>query len=281
MKIGAHVSSSGGVYKAIDRAEEIGAEAIQVFVSGPTMWRVKIPDDTVAAKYRERVEATEIDTAFFHGVYLINLGSPNPELVDKGVDSLIKYQTAADKIGCKGTIFHVGSHKGRGFETVLPQIVECFHRVLDAAPEGPWLIIENSAGMGQSIGSTWSEIGEIMRAVDSDRVRVCLDTQHSFANGYDVATKEGLDGVMTEFDEHIGLDNLVAVHANDSKVPFEGGLDRHENIGEGHIGTEGFEVIMAHPAFQDAPFLLEVPGFEGNGPDKRNVDTLKAMRGRS
>ena len=116
--------------------------------------------------------------------------------------------------------------------------------------------------MGQSIGSTWSEIGEIMRAVDSDRVRVCLDTQHSFANGYDVATKEGLDGVMTEFDEHIGLDNLVAVHANDSKVPFEGGLDRHENIGEGHIGTDGFEVIMAHPAFQDTTFLLEVPGFE-------------------
>ena len=120
MKIGAHVSSSGGVYKAIDRAEEIGAEAIQVFVSGPTTWRVKTPDDAVVAKYRERVEATEIDTAFFHGVYLINLGSPNPELVDKGVDSLIKYQTAADKIGCQGTIFHVGSHKGRGFETVLP-----------------------------------------------------------------------------------------------------------------------------------------------------------------
>ena len=122
MKIGAHVSSSGGVYKAIDRAEEIGAEAIQVFVSGPTMWRVKIPDDAVVAKYRERVEATEIDTAFFHGVYLINLGSANPELVDKGVDSLIKYQTAADKIGLQGHHFFTsGATRGAVSRRCFPR----------------------------------------------------------------------------------------------------------------------------------------------------------------
>ena len=112
MKIGAHVSSAGGVDKAIDRAEEIGAEAIQVFVSGPTTWRVKDPDDKIVSKYLARVEETSIDTTFFHGVYLINLGSPNPELMNKGIDSLIKYQLVAEKIGCKGTIFHIGSHKG-------------------------------------------------------------------------------------------------------------------------------------------------------------------------
>lgn len=278
MKIGAHVSSAGGVDKAIDRAEEIGAEAIQVFVSGPTTWRVKDPDDKIVSKYLARVEETSIDTTFFHGVYLINLGSPNPELMNKGIDSLIKYQLVAEKIGCKGTIFHIGSHKGLGFEAVLPQVVDCFHRILDATPEGPWLIIENSAGMGQSIGSSWGEISEVMHQVNSDRVKVCLDTQHSFANGYNVATKEGLDEVMEEFDAKIGLANLVAVHANDSKVPFERGLDRHENIGEGYIGTDGFKTIMGHAAFQNVPFLMEVPGFEGNGVDKRSVDTLKAIR---
>jgi apurinic endonuclease APN1 len=162
---------------------------------------------------------------------------------------------------------------------VLPQVVRALHQVLEGTPPGPWLIIENSAGMGQSIGASFAEIGQVIRAVGSDRVKVCLDTQHSFANGYNVATKDGLEAAMDEFEREIGLGRLVAVHANDSKCPFLGGLDRHENIGEGHIGRKGFEVIMAHPAFQDVPFILEVPGFDNEGADKRNVDILKAMRG--
>ena len=279
MKIGAHVSSSGGFDKAIDRAQSIGAEAIQIFVSGPTNWKLRPRGDDEVAAYKQKAAEVGIDDAFFHGVYLINLGSPNPELLEKSTGSLIKYQTESHKIGCKGTIFHVGSHKGQGFETVLPQVVASFHHVLEQTPEGPWLIIENSAGMGQSIGSSWTEVGAIVRAVDSDRVKVCMDTQHSFANGYNVATTDGLNATMDEFDKEIGLDRLVAVHANDSKCALEGGLDRHENIGEGHIGRDGFEVIMAHPAFKEVPFILEVPGFEGDGTDQRNVDLLKGMRG--
>ena len=279
MKIGAHVSAAGGFDKAVDRAEKIGAEAMQLFLSGPTTWRVKDRTDQEISAYRARVEETGIDTAFFHGVYLINLGSPNPELCQKGVESLVHYQTEAHRIGCKGTIFHVGSHKGQGFETVLPQVVRAIHSVLEETPEGPWLIIENSAGMGQSIGSSWAEIGRVIQETGSDRVKVCLDTQHSFANGYNVADKDGLDETMEEFHREIGLERLVAVHANDSKCPLDGGLDRHENIGQGHIGEAGFEAIVTHPAFKDVPFLLEVPGFEGNGPDRRNVDILKRMRG--
>ena len=279
MKIGAHVSASGKLDLAIDRAADIGAEAIQIFLSGPQSWRLKEHSSQEIAAFKERSAQTGIAPAFFHGIYLTNLGTPNSDNLAKGIASLIAYQLGAAETGCLGTIFHVGSHRGVGFENVLPQVVRSFHQVLESSPEEPWLVIENSAGMGQSIGASFGEIGRIMREVESDRVMVCLDTQHSFANGYNVATRDGLEATMEEFDREIGLERLVAVHANDSKCPLDGGIDRHENIGEGHIGLEGFRVIMAHPAFKDVPFLLEVPGFDHNGPDRRNVEILKGMRG--
>jgi apurinic endonuclease APN1 len=150
--------------------------------------------------------------------------------------------------------------------------------VLDATPDDAWLILENSAGMGGAIGSKFAELGRIIRDVGSERVKVCLDTCHTFAANYDVATRAGLDSTMAEFDKEIGLDRLVAVHANDSKAPLGGGLDRHANIGEGHIGREGFLNILSHPAFSDMPFLLEVPGFDNEGPDAQNVAILKELR---
>ena len=132
--------------------------------------------------------------------------------------------------------------------------------------------------MGGAVGSKFAELGRIVREAGSQRVRVCLDTQHSFAAGYDLKTRPGLDKAMHEFDREIGLDRLAAVHANDSKCPLAGGIDRHENIGEGHIGRDGFENILSHPAFPEVPFLLEVPGFENQGPDARNVEILKSLR---
>ena len=278
MKIGAHVSSSGKIDLALDRGAEIGAEAVQIFLSGPQQWRAKALTAADASAYRQKAVDKGIDTTFFHGVYLINLGTSNPENLVKGIDSLVHYQQTAAAIGCKGTIFHVGSHGGAGFETVLGQVTKSIYQVLESSPDGPWIIIENSAGMGRSIGSSFAEIGRIIKEVGSDRVKVCLDTQHSFANGYNVADSEGLKIAMEEFHNEIGIEKLVAVHANDSKCVFSGGLDRHENIGEGHIGMKGFEVIMSHEAFQNTTFLLEVPGFDQKGPDKQNVDLLKGLR---
>ena len=136
------------------------------------------------------------------------------------------------------------------------------------------------AGMGQHIGARFDELGGILKAVDSPRVGVCLDTQHSFAAGYDLTSKEGIDAMIAEFDETIGLDHLAAVHANDSKRPCGAGVDRHDNIGEGFIGEDGFAAIMGNPAFKDVPFFLEVPGFAGNGPDEKNVQILKDIRQR-
>ena len=280
MRIGAHVSTAGGISKAIDRAEEIGAETVQIFCSPPQGWAYKPPSEEEVIAFRGRSEETGIGPAFLHGIYLMNFGSPDPELVAKSKGALANYMECAAQIGAEGVIFHSGSHKGQGFEAVLPQTVAALREVLVGAPEGPLLLIENCAGMGNHIGASFAEIGRIMDGIDSPRVKVCLDTQHSFAAGYDVSKADTLDAAMAEFDAAIGLSNLVAVHANDAKTPFASGVDRHANIGEGYIGNAGFAVIMAHPAFRDVPFLLEVPG-EGKGPDRAQIDHVKAIRDRA
>lgn len=175
---------------------------------------------------------------------------------------------------------HPGSHGGAGYEAILPQIVPSIQRVLEHAPDGPSLVLENMAGMGQHIGAKFEDLGRIMNAVGSPRLGVCLDTQHCFAAGYDLTTKAGIEAMIAEFDREVGVANLLAVHANDSKRPCGSGVDRHDNIGDGFIGEDGFEAIMGNPAFQEVPFLLEVPGFEGKGPDRRNIDILKNIRQR-
>ena len=204
---------------------------------------------------------------FIHGLYLVNLASQNPDLLAKSLRTrLTAEMNAAHLIGATGVIFHLGSHQGAGYEACFEQVIEYCGKVLDATPQETWLILENSAGMGGAIGSKFASWGRSSRRAGRDRVKVCLDTQHSFAAGYDVKTPEGLEKTMEQFDELIGVERLVAVHANDSKCALAGGIDRHENIGDGHIGRDGFANIISHPAFADVPFLLEVPGIDNEGP---------------
>ena len=279
MDLGAHVSAAGGIDKAVDRAVKIGAETIQVFASSPRGWAFKpIPDDK-AQTFRDKAQAAGIRSTFLHGSYLVNIGGA-PELLAKSIGSLTNHMNAAAQIGAEGVIFHSGSHKGVGFDAVFEQAVDALQQVLANTDEGVKLIIENCAGMGAQIGASFNELGRLVKAVDSPRVNICLDTEHAFAAGYNIADPQGLRESMAEFDAEIGLDRLIVVHANDAKVEFASGIDRHENIGEGYIGIEGFETIMAHPAFADAPFLLEVPGADKKGPDKPNLDRLKDIRRR-
>ena len=281
MKIGAHVKTSGGVDKAIDRAEAIGAETIQIFSGAPQAWRRKEYQPEEVEAYKTRVVETGIEPAFVHGVYLVNLATDIQDNLAKSLDALTHDMNVCHLLGATGVIFHIGSHRGAGYDQVLRQVVESIGNVVEATPEDTWLILENSAGMGGAIGSRFAELGGIIREAGSPRVKVCLDTQHMFAAGYDVRTKDGLEAAMSEFEAEVRLDRLVAVHANDSKCDLAGGLDRHENIGEGHIGLDGFRSVMSHPAFKDVPFLLETPGFDKLGPDLRNVETLKSVREKS
>ena len=278
MKIGAHVSTAGGISKAVGRGLEIGCETIQVFGSSPQGWAFKPISGEEVEAFRLSVAEAGMGPVFLHAIYLINLGTPKEDILQKGVQSLINYMGLASDIGAAGVIFHPGSHGGAGYEAIFPQTVSSIHRVLEHSPEGPCLVLENMAGMGQHIGAKFEDLGRILKAVDSPRLRVCLDTQHCFAAGYDMTTNQGIEAMIAEFDRDVGVANLLAVHANDSKRPCGSGVDRHDNIGEGFIGDEGFAAIMGNPAFQEVPFLLEVPGFDGKGPDRRNVDILKNIR---
>jgi len=253
---------------------------VQLFCSPPQGWAFKPPPEDQVIAFRQKSEEMGIGPAFLHGIYLMNFGSPNPELVEKSIAALINYMGAASQIGAQGVIFHCGSHKGAGYDAVLKQTTDALAEVLKNSPADTQLIIENTAGMGNHICASFAEIGGVMKGLASPQVKVCLDTEHAFAAGYDVSQQDTLAKAMEEFDKEIGLNNLAAVHANDAKVEFGSGVDRHENIGEGNIGVAGFEVIMAHPAFRDVPFLLEVPGTDKKGPDREQLDRVKDIRTR-
>ena len=278
MLIGAHVKTSGGVDKAVDRALDIGAECMQIFAASPRMWRVTAIKDKPLQGYRAKMEESGLGPTIVHAKYLTALGSPNPELVEKSRASLAAELTETERLGALGLVFHPASHRGAGLDAIFDQFVEGVNQVIDNAPGKALLMLETSAGSGDHIGSKFEELGCLIKAIDNPRVAACFDTQHVWAAGYDIATKDGLDETMEEFDHEIGLDLLCSVHANDSMRDRGSSVDRHDNIGEGLIGEEGFLNIMSHPAFADVPFYLEVPGYEKDGPDKPNVDALKAIR---
>lgn len=278
MKIGAHVSTAGGISNAVGRAKEIGCEAIQIFGSSPQTWAFKpVPGEQIEL-FKQSIADAGIGPVFLHAIYLINLGTPNEDSLKKGINSLIKYMNLAADIGAAGVIFHPGSHGGRGYDAVLPQTVDAIKTVLDASPYVPCLAVENMAGMGQHIGAKFDELGGILKAVDSPRLKICLGTSHAFAAGYDLTNSQGIKAMLDELDAGPGSASVAAVHAKDSKRVCGSGVDRHDNIGDRFIGEEEFAAIMGDPAFVEFPFFLEVPGFEGNGPDKRNIDIFKTIR---
>ncbi len=278
MQVGAHVSAAGGVDLTISRAVEIGAEAIQFFPSPNRTWQFKPVDEKTASNFKELALKYSIGPNVFHAIYMVNLANPDPEISRKSIQSLVNYMHTANDLGVMGVIFHLNSHKGLGFKAIFRDLVENINRVLDNSPETVNLIIENSAGMGDHIGSKFYEIGEILRAVDDPRIAVCLDTQHAFAAGYDIRSHEGVAQLVSEFDAEIGIRNLSAIHLNDSKRGLGESVDRHENIGEGYLGIEAFKAILSSNAFLDTPLFLEVPGFKGEGPDAENIEVVKKIR---
>jgi len=278
MLIGAHVSAAGGSNKAIARAEEIGAECFQIFASSPRMWSAKPIADEIAQKYADEMKRAGMGPTVLHGKYLVALGAEDPELLAKSEKALQADVAAANKLRALGVIFHPASHRGRGFKTVIDQFANSVRTILDNEPGDSLLMLETSAGAGDHIGSTFVELGTLIKAIGNDRVAVCLDTQHVWAAGYNIADADSLSVALDEFDKEIGIDLLRSVHANDSMRELGSSVDRHENIGDGLIGTAGFKTIMSHAALKHVPFYLEVPGTGKSGPDKPNIDRLKAIR---
>jgi len=279
MLIGGHVSTRGGIDKAVDNAVAIGAEVIQTHPTPPQTWRRLTVDDGVVQSYKAKAAAADLRQHWFHAVYLLNLATTSDTLLKQTIGSLVFYMELAERIGADGVVFHPGSHKGAGFEPMLPTIAGAMREVLKRSPAGPKLVVENSAGQGGCVGCSFDEVARIVDAVQSDRVFVCLDTAHAFANGYDLRTAEGVDAAVTRFDATVGLDRLVLVHANDSRAEFQSNVDRHANIGDGFIGTEGFRVLLNDARLRHLPWVLEVPGDAKQGPDLPNVNRLRALAG--
>jgi deoxyribonuclease-4 len=251
-----------------------------MFVGAPQRWTSADPRSEDVETFRRLAARSGIGPNVLHAPYLVNLASPDPALRQRSADALANQMYWSDHLGAMGIVVHVGSGKGEASrEQCLAWVTEGIARILEESTG--YFLIENTAGMGQSIGADFAEIGWIIKALGGHpRVRVCLDTAHTFAAGFDISTASGLDYVLGLFGERIGLDRLAAIHANDSKAPFASGLDRHENIGHGTLGAEAFRALLAHPAVQPLPIYLEVPGFEGKGPDLRSINTLRRLAGR-
>jgi deoxyribonuclease IV len=269
---GAHCS--GGIKKALDNAIGMGADAVQLFVQSPRTWRFPDHDPDVLARFREHRAETGLP-AFVHSLYLVNLAAPDEAIYAKSTETMRATVDTACAIEADAVIFHVGSHLGAGFETGLERVVPALAQVLDRCNDRTWLLMENSAGAGGTIGRSIEELALIFEALERhERLGVCLDSCHLYVSGVDATDPGTMKAVVDELDARIGLDRLRALHANDAKAPLGSNRDRHDNIDEGLMG-EGLGVFLAHPRLQHLPVLLEVPGKDGKGP---NADEIRKLR---
>ena len=277
MLIGAHVSTAGGLVRALERAEERGAESMQIFNQSPRAWRPTNYSEADFAAFRERLAASTVESVFIHAVYLINVASDDAEVRRKSLVSLTHALAVGDGIGAAGVVVHPGSGKGQAPGPAFKKLGKAVRAALDATESCP-LLFENTAGAGFTIGRTFEELG---RAIDvsgtGERLGVCLDSCHLLASGYEVRDPDALEAVVDDCDRVVGLDRLRALHLNDSKVALGSNVDRHAILGEGELGEDGIRVFLGEPRFEGLPVLLET-GPDGGGPDKRQIDIAKRLR---
>jgi deoxyribonuclease-4 len=275
--IGAHCP--GGIRQALAHASEIGAECLQVFASAPQMWRAPKHKDEDVNAFVDGCRAAKLGPVFLHSVYLLNLASPLEPNVAKSVQSIRDHLHWADRFCAEGLVIHVGSAGKEAYDLAEDRVVAALAGMLDGLPGQSKLLLETCAGQGATIGRTFDELGRIIKRLDDHpRLGICLDTCHIFAAGYAIQEADGVARMLDDVERTVGLARLACIHANDSKGAFGSNVDRHENIGLGHLGDETFAHLLARPELRNVPFILEVPGIEGTGPDRPNVEVLKRLR---
>jgi deoxyribonuclease IV len=280
VELGAHVSSAGGIDTAIDRIHAIGGDCVQVFTQSPRMWRPTAHKPEAVAAFQAKRAEYGIGGVVCHALYLVNLATPDDTIYEKSVRTMRATVDAACAIGADAVIFHVGSHLGAGFEAGLERITAALAQILERCDGDTWLLMENSAGAGATIGRSLSELETLLERLDRHpRLGVCLDSAHLYVSGYDVTDPRAVDELVSELDETIGLDRLGALHVNDSAAPLGSNRDRHANILEGEMG-EGLGAFLAHPAFQQLSAYLEVPGVAKSGPNAAEIVKLRELHAR-
>ena len=278
MLYGAHCS--GGIKRALDRAIEIGADAVQLFAQSPRAWRFPQHAEEDLASFRERRTEFGIGSVLVHALYLCNLATADEVIYGKSVDTMRATVDAACAIHADGVVFHVGSHLGAGFEAGLERVLPALRQVLDHCSDTTWLLLENSAGAGGTIGRSLEELATIVDALDRhERLGVCLDSCHLYVSGIDVGEPDAVSATLDDVGRLIGLDRLRALHVNDAAAPLGSNRDRHANVLEGELG-ERLGAFLAHPAVQDLPAIMETPGPDNHGPDAAEMQKLRELHKR-
>ncbi len=275
--IGAHVSTQGGFDRAPKRGKDIGVNGLQIFGASPVRWQANIPTQEEINKFHAACKENGVEVVFLHAPYLINLTSPKETLRNLSKHLLTQHLKISTALDAQGVIFHIGSRGDMDTKKSIQIVIDTVKAILQTVPEGI-LIVENNAGAGNLVGDSLEELAQIYKGVTNNRFKICIDTAHAFASGMLPSfEKNNIDTFAKKFDAVIGIEAIAAFHINDSKVGANAKKDRHENIGEGFIGKEGIKNFINHSKFMHIPLLLEVPGFEGEGPDKKNVKILKEL----
>ena len=278
MLFGAHMSSAGGISKAIDRVEEIGGNAVQVFTQSPQMWKPTAHKDEELARFRKRRREARVRHVACHALYLVNLASRDREIRKKSFDALVATLETARSIRADAVVFHVGSHLGYGFDDAVKTVAPALRELLSLTTDKLWLCLENAAGAGGTIGRSIAELAVLCDAVDGHRrLGVCLDSCHWWASGVDVTSAPALDDALGDLDERLGLGRLRLLHVNDAKTALGSNRDRHEVVPNGELG-QGLATFLGHPAFRKLPAVLET--WPKDGLSTSDVDLLKDLRRR-
>jgi deoxyribonuclease IV len=287
-RLGAHLSISGGLPRAVDRAVASRCEALQIFTKSAGQWRARvIPDDEIVL-FRRRVADTGVHPVIAHNSYLINIAAAAPALREQSLAALLEEYDRADALGLQGLVMHPGSFTIGTEAEGLRLIASGLQALLRTRRRAtPLILLEHTAGQGTNLGHRFEHLAEIIDGLDgSPRVGVCLDTCHLLTAGYDICSEEGYIQTFRDFDRLVGLDRLKAFHLNDSKRPCGSRVDRHEHIGKGCLGLEPFRRILTDPRFAGLPMLLETPKLDTPESrrrsdvdpwDARNLRTLRRL----
>jgi len=279
---GAHVSASGGIHTTLDRAQAMRAEAVQLFTQSPRTWRPTNHDPANFETFKRRRKELKIAPGgvVAHALYLVNLAASDNEIHKKSRAALRDTTEVAGAIDADGVVFHVGSHLGAGLEAGMKRCVPAIKEALELCTDTTWLLMEDSAGAGGTIGRSLEELAQLLDACDGhERLGVCLDTCHLFVSGVDITKRVVVDELLEELDDLIGLDRLRALHVNDARDPLGSNRDRHANIGEGVLGSK-LGVFLSHPKLQGLPAFLEVPGADDHGPDANELKKVRSLHKR-
>ncbi len=282
MFFGGHISASGGIHTTLDRAKAMRADAVQLFTQSPRMWRPTNHDPANFEAFKQRRQKLGIAEAgvLAHALYLVNLAATDKEIRNKSRAALRNTVEVACAIDADGVVFHVGSHLGAGLKAGMKRCVPAIKEALELCTDTTWLLMENSAGAGGTIGRSLDELAQLFDACDGhERLGICLDTCHLFVSGVDITKREVVDEMLEDLDDTIGLDRLRALHVNDARDPLGSNRDRHANIGEGVIGSK-LGVFLSHPKLQGLPAFLEVPGTDDHGPDAKQLAKVRRLHKR-